>query len=571
MRAPAPILPSPRLSLLVAFTASLLMTTAVHAADVPAPSAIDAVTVFPQGAEVTRLAKVRLAPGEHTILITDLPPTAIGNSIRVEGKSSGQLAIGSVDTRRTFVQRAEVAQRAAERKGIELEIEKLGDEREMLNATIEGAQAQKKLFAELAGLPGKPVPVGMQSPQMPDWAQLAQLIGERTSGAQKVILETQAKIRDLDRRVEDLHKRLASIAPAQEERTEVKVAVNATGAQEADLTIRYQVANAGWTPFYDARLTTGTRAAAPKMQLVRRASIMQRTGEAWENVALVLSTTRPSQGSQAPDLQPMLIDLLDPAVVARGRLESNAPTAMAPPPPAPMARSMTAGAVAQDELKPKVAEAVSATIDANAFQALYGIPGRSTVAPTGEAKRVQIDATELDPTLTVRTVPKRDPKAFLYAKLTTPRTTAILAGQVALFRDGTYVGNGRVPQLAPGEEHELGFGQDDNVMVKYAVLEEKRGEKGIISTSKTEEKSFKITLKSLHQRPVGVRVIDQFPVSTNQDLKIETTAKTQPTGRDLDDKRGIVHWDFTLSPDEERLIEFGHKLTWPAAKQLTRS
>ena len=573
MRAPTPNLPMPALPILVAITASLLMTTAVQAADVPAPSAIDAVTVFPQGAEVTRLAKVRLQPGEHTILLTDLPPTAIGNSIRVEGKSSGQLAIGSVDTRRTFVQRAEVAQRAAERKGIEAEIEKLGDEREMLNATIEGAQAQKKLFAELAGLPGKPVPAGMQPPQMPDWSQLAQLIGERTSGAQKVILETQGKIRELDRRTEDLRKRLASIAPAQEERTEVKIAVNATGAQEADLTISYQVANAGWTPFYDARLTTGTRAAAPKMQLVRRAAIVQRTGEAWENVALVLSTTRPSQGSQAPDLQPMLVDLVDPAVL-RSRADSvgaaSAPAVMAPP--APMARQMSAGGAADEAAKPKtVAETVSATIDANAFQALYGIAGRSTVPPTGEAKRVQIDATDLDPTITVRTVPKRDAKAFLYAKLATPRTTAILAGQVSLFRDGTYVGNGRVPQLAPGEEHELGFGQDDNVIVKYAMLEEKRGEKGIISTSKTEEKTYKITLKSLHQRPVSVRVIDQFPVSTNQELKIETSSKVAPTGRDLDDKRGIVHWDFTLTPDEERLIEFGHKLTWPAAKQLTRS
>lgn len=563
-------------TVLAALTASLLMTTSAFAADISASSAIDAVVVFPQGAEVTRLAKVTVQPGEHTILLTDLPVTAIGNSIRVEGKSTGPLAIGSVDTRRTFVSRGEVEQRAAERKRLEAEIEKLGDEREVLNATIEGAQAQKKLFAELAASPGKPVPAGAQPAQMPDWNQLAQLIGERTVAAQKVILETTTKMRELDRKVEDLQKRLASIAPAQEERTELKVAVNASAAVETELTIRYQVANAGWTPLYDARLTTGTRTVAPKLQLARRASIQQRTGEAWENVTLSLSTTRPSQGSQAPDLQPMLVDLADPVV--RGRVDERmsggaAPSvaAAAPPPmPAPVARGMAADGAAKMRME-KPVEQINATIDANAFQAIYGIPGRSSVATTGEAKRVQIDATELDPTIVVRTVPKRDPKAFLYAKLTTPRTTAILAGQVALFRDGTYVGNGRLPQLAPGEEHELGFGQDDNMIVKYAVLEDKRGEKGILTSSKTEEKSFKITLKSLHQRPVAVRVIDQFPVSLNQELKIETTAKVQPTGRDLDDKRGIVFWDFSINPDEERLIEFGHRLTWPAAKNLTRS
>jgi uncharacterized protein (TIGR02231 family) len=558
-------------TVLAVITASLLMTTALTAAEVPAPSAIDAVTVFPQGAEVTRFAKVKLQPGEHTILITDLPPTAIGNSIRVEGKSTGGLAIGSVDTRRTFIQRGEIAERAAERKRLEGEIEKLNDERELLNATIEGANAQKKLFTELAGIPGKPVPAGMMSPQMPDWGQLGALIGDRTVAAQKVILETNQKIRDVDRKMEDLQKRLASIAPAQEERTEVKVAVNAGAAVEADLTIRYQVQNAGWTPLYDARLTTGTKAAPPKLQFVRRASIQQRTGEAWDNVAISLSTTRPSQGSQAPDLLPMLVDLLDPSAPNPRRMALES----APPPSAmaaPMAADAVAAGVAQGRAKMAAPiQQINATIDANAFQALYGIPGRSSVQTTGEAKRVQIDATDLDPTLVVRTVPKRDPKAFLYAKLTTPKTTAILAGAVSLFRDGTYVGNGRLPQLAPGEDHELGFGQDDNVMVKYAVLDEKRGEKGIITSSKTEEKTFKITVKSLHQRPVAVRVIDQFPVSNNQELKVETSAKVQPTGRDLDDKRGVVHWDFNINPDEERLIEFGHKLTWPAAKQLSRS
>ena len=225
--------------------------------------------------------------------------------------------------------------------------------------------------------------------------------------------------------------------------------------------------------------------------------------------------------------------------------------------------------MAEAVVKPKAVEMVQASIEGNAFQALYGIPGRHTVATSGEVKRVQIDQTDVDATLTVRTVPKRDPKAFLYAKLATPKTTAILAGNVALFRDGTFVGNGRFPQLSPGEDHELGFGQDDNVRVKYAVTDEKRGESGIISTSKTEAKSFKITVKSLHERPIQVRVIDQFPVAQNQDIKVETNSKVPPTGKDPDDKRGVVYWDASLAPDEERSFDFGYRITWPSAKQIT--
>jgi uncharacterized protein (TIGR02231 family) len=561
----------PLASSLIVLALSVFMSDA-FAADVAAASKVDAVTVFPSGAEVTRLSKVRLQPGEHTILLNDLPANADANSIRVEGKSLGDLAIGSVDTRRVFVPRAEVEASAVDRKKLETDLEQLNDEKNLLNAAIEAAQAQKKLIAQLTDLPGRPVPAGMQAPAQPDWAALAQLIGERTAAAQKIILDTQVKIREVDRKVVEVRKQISQLAAAPEQRTQVRVAVTATGALEADLTVRYQIGGAGWTPVYDARLTTGSKTAAPKLQLVRRATIVQQTGEIWENVALSLSTTRPTQGSQAPDLQPMLVDVIDPTVrrelgQATGQMMSRTMAPAPPATPAPIADLAAAGGLA--EAKPKVAQEIAATIEGNAFQAIYVIGGRNTVATNGEAKRVQIDTSELEPTLTARTVPKRDPKAFLYAKMSTPKTTAILAGQVALFRDGTYVGNGRFPQLAPGEDHELGFGQDDNIVVKYTVTDEKRSETGIISTSKNEAKSFKITTKSLHPRPMAVRVIDQFPVSLNQEIKVETNSKVPPTAKDPDDKRGLVYWDYTLAPDEERALEFGHRITWPAAKQIT--
>jgi uncharacterized protein (TIGR02231 family) len=193
------------------------------------------------------------------------------------------------------------------------------------------------------------------------------------------------------------------------------------------------------------------------------------------------------------------------------------------------------------------------------------------VPSTGEPKRVQIDTAELDPALMVRTVPKRDQKAYLYAKVTIARGSPILPGQVALFRDGTFVGNGKLPQLSPGEEYELGFGADDHVRVRHAVAEEKRSETGIISTSKTDLRNFRITLKNLHERAIPVAVIDQIPVSQNADIKIELIGKTAPSKRDLDDKRGILAWELKLEPDEERLVDFGYRVTWPAAKRVLYS
>lgn len=555
--------------LLIALCLLPAIAVGARAAEVKGTSRIDAVTVYPSGAEITRVGKVKVERGEHTLLFADLPANAVSSSIRVEGKATGKLEIGSVDTRSVSVPRADDAVAATERRRVEDAIEKLKDDKSALQASITAAETQKRLIDNLAQLPTRPAPANSAAAQQPDWGQLFGLIGERAAEVQKTILDTQVKMREVDRQVRDLEGKLASLAPTRQARTEVKVSVNAGAPLEADIVIRYQVRSASWTPFYDARLSTGTKAQVSKLQLVRRASIQQRTGEAWDNVALALSTARPAAGTSAPLLSAMIVDY-----------ESDTP----PPPPAPRAAPLSGGlrnapqaarSVNDEERTDRVAaevvaaEETRAKVEVQAFQAIYAIAGRVTVPETGETKRVQIDEMELDPALAVRAVPKREQKAYLYAKITVGRGTPLLPGQVSLFRDTTFVGNGNLPLLAPSEEHELGFGVDDAIRVRYAVTEEKRGETGIITSAKTDSRSYRISVKNLHERAIPLTVLDQIPVSQNADIKVELTGKTAPSRRDVDEKRGVLAWDATLAPDEERVIEFGYRTTWPAAKKVT--
>jgi uncharacterized protein (TIGR02231 family) len=554
------------LRLLIVLALAPGLAAAAQAADITATSRIDAVTVYPSGAEIVRLVNVKLGAGDSVILLTDLPARALANSIRVEGTAAGKFEIASVDSRRVFVPHTNEAVAASARKRLEDAIEKLKDEENTLQAAVQAAEAQKALIGNLAQLPSHPAPAGAAPPAQPDWSALFATIGDRFAEAQRLILATQVKIREIERKIKDLQGELAASAPAQEERTELKVFVAAAAPLDAELRVRYQIGGASWAPFYDARLTTGTKTEAPKLHLVRRASIQQRTGEAWENVILGLSTARPGAGTAAPELNPLLIDY-----------ESETP------PPRPTARAMARevspvappgghegdAAVRRGAATLQAAEEQRAAVELQAFQAIYNVSGRVSVPATGEAKRVQIDDMVLDPALMLRTVPKSNPKAFLYVKMTTARGTPILPGQVALFRDATFVGNGQLPLLSPGEEYELGFGVDDAVRVRYALLEEKRSESGLITSSKTETRSYRISVKNLHERAVPVAVIDQIPVSQNADIKVELVAKTQPTKRDPDDKRGLLVWELKLDPDEEKTIEFGSTVTWPAAKKIT--
>lgn len=558
---------------IVAFGA--LTMVPASAADLSVPSRVDAVTVFLSGAEVTRIAKVKVDKGEHVVTIVDIPAGAVAGSIRVEGTATGKLDIASVDTRRTYLTRADAQAADAERKALEDQIEALRDEKAAYDAQITAAETQRALIANLAQLPTRPAP-GTGTAGGEDWSRVLTIIGQGSGDAVRALVDAQVKARELERRIVDLENKLSLLAPAKSEQTEVKVYVTAASPLEADLTVRYQVAAASWTPLYDARLTSGSKTEPAALELARRAAITQRSGETWENAALKLSTARPSAGASAPELSIQTVDFepeLKPVPVAKvRRMDAQRKTArdedgvsgemadMAVAAAAPPAEAMVPEPVAVTQ--------VASTVATAPFEATYAVAGRVSVPGTGEAKRVMLSAEKLEPKLSCRTVPKLDPQAYLYAKLTVGKSTPILPGQVYLFRDGTFVGTGRMPLLAGGEEHDLGFGVDDQVKVRHAIVEETRGETGLISSSRTDVRNYRVTVKNMHERQIDLVVIDQIPVSRNQEIKVEYTGKAQPSKTDIDDKRGVMSFEGKLEPDEEKVLEYGYRIAWPGAKSI---
>ena len=546
------------------------------AGEIPTPSRVDAVTVFMSGAEVTRVGKIKLEKGEHTLVFSDVPPSAVPGSIRVEGKATGKLEIGSVDTRRTFLARADALAADAERRKLEDELDTLRDQKTSIEAQMLASETQKSLITNLALLPTRPTMAGSSGPSNEDWTKILSLINQGSIDAARGATDARVKIRETDHKIEDAMNKLKALAPAKSEQTEIKVHVDAAAPLEADLTVRYQVAEARWVPLYDARLQTGSKTLPPKLDLARRAAVSQRSGESWDNVALQLSTARPSAGASAPELQTQTVDF-EPdvpkpvpmaGVQMRRSLKSKANGARDDE---SLAMSDGAGltAAGPPEPQPEAVTVQEASVTAAPFEATFAVTGRVSVPGTGEDKRVVLLTEQFEPALSVRTVPKSNPKAYLYAKIALSKGTPLLPGQVYLFRDGTFVGLGSLPLLSPGEDHDLGFGTDDQVKIRHAVVDEKRGETGLISSVHTDSRNFRIIVKNMHERPMMVTVVDQVPVSQNLDIKVEYVGKMQPTKQNIDDKRGVMSFEQKLEADEEKVIDYGYRISWPGAKSIT--
>jgi uncharacterized protein (TIGR02231 family) len=539
---------------LIVFTTLAAMQA--KAADVDATSAVDAVTVYPDGASVTRAITADIASGDNTLVIKDFPLTLDPSSLRVEGEAGARLTIGAIDTRQPR------AAPPVDLPELDKRIEALKDERANLQGAIAAATARRKFAVRFAET--SPAGIGDKGEARPiaEWRVAFAAVAEEVASADSAIRDAQRKQRDIDREIARLESDRAIKPP---NKLEVRIDLAAPAATKATLRVTYAVRAARWTPLYDARLDTGAKDRKPALELVRRAEITQTTGEDWSDVALSVSTVRSARGGNAPELNSLIVQY--------------------PSPPRPAPASVAVEDLRQDShsramsnhsrAMSKVAEATAekadeqqAVAEVGGFQVVFKIPGRVSLGASEGAKSLRVFTATIAPDLAVRSVPLIDPTAFLEASFKQAEDAPLLPGQIALYRDGVFIGRGQMAAASKDETVRLGFGPDDKVKVERSVVKRNEGSAGLIlTTSKTDERAFKTVIRNGHDFPIRIAIEDQLPVSENEDIQVEMLpSTTPPTTTNLRDKRGVLEWAFEAKPGEVRDIAFAWRIRWPKDK-----
>jgi uncharacterized protein (TIGR02231 family) len=384
------------------------------AADLDVTSAVDAVTVYPDGASVTRVIALDLPAGDTTLVAKDFPLTLDASSLRVEGEGGVKLTIGAIDARPPRpappVNLSEIDKR----------IEGLKDERANLQGAIDAAGARRKFAERFAE--ASPAGLGEKGEARPltEWRTAFAAVGEEVASADTAIREAQRKQREIDREIARLEQDRAVKPP---NKLEVRIEMASAAATKATLRVTYAVRNARWAPLYDARLDTGAKDRKPALELVRRAEITQNTGEDWSNVSLGVSTVRTARGGSAPELNSLIVQYPQPPrpLAAGSASDMARPRAMqeaAAPPAAAESR--------------KVAEEQQATVEVSGFQVTFKIPGRVSVGANEGSKSLRIASAAIAPDLLVRAVPVINPTAFLEASFKQAEDAPLLPGRVSI-------------------------------------------------------------------------------------------------------------------------------------------
>jgi uncharacterized protein (TIGR02231 family) len=180
-------------SLLSAILAGAM--TSASAATIEAASIIDSVTVYPDGATVTRILKVNVPGGDHVVLAKDFPLTLDPASLRVEGEGASRVTIGSIDARQPAPKPVEAEPEREKR------IQALEDERTALENRIEAANVRRNFVRRFAS--DAPLGLGEESNARPlsEWREAFKASEDEINQADEIIRSLTVKKREIDARI----------------------------------------------------------------------------------------------------------------------------------------------------------------------------------------------------------------------------------------------------------------------------------------------------------------------------------------------------------------------------------
>ena len=329
----------------------------------------------------------------------------------------------------------------------------------------------------------------------------------------------------------------------------------------SQIRLTYLVSGASWQPAYDVRIS-------PDMTGVNVNSmgqVQQRTGEDWNQVKLVLSTSMPQIGLNPPDVPLQFVesnfypstDSGDLSVL--GYVEREGETA----------------SKSRDFLLQEKSVAFDAAPMAEAID--YGIttqfllPGKVDVAKNNEAHRFSIRTLPLEVEPERYIVPSQSEHAYLRAEVKHVGDSVLLAGMAKIFLGPDYLGESNFPLLRQNDSTMLNLGIDPNLEVGYATLEDFRDDPGsfsLLSTSTiTRRYRASLRLSPAAQSKIIVVVEEGLPRSDSDGVEVEI-GELVPSVIDTDEavakqvEQGLYRWSFVLHPGETKAVRWGYELSF---------
>jgi len=580
-------------------------------------------TVYFSGAELTHTVNVSLRQGENSLTIEGLTPNIDVNSLKINVNNSVMVAASefttdyltekkssdyikklkdSIDNYNVMIARLASAIKI---NTSSLELLKKGVENNLSNKT-EGSTSMVKKHLTTAEI-----------------TQNLDYYNNKAAALEKSIYDDNLKKTELSQKLTNLQ---AQLRQEQGKKGVFNGILNlnlvASYATNATVTVSYFTSQARWVPFYDMVVTD----ASKPVNLKGRSKVSQNTGIDWNNVNITLSTATPSKTKDAPVFDTWFLDFVYNNYGYYGGMNkkvSNTITYAA-------TESKDAIALEESAVSNVKARAVRSVSDAQqilyvvdgvpydgdisdispnsiasttvlkdaAATAMYGSRGAGgvvlittkkmedyiaveekniameykidlpyTIPGNGKEQIINLKDYNLSPEYKFYAAPKLDQNAFLVADFKDWEKLNILSGLANITYDGTYVGQTYLNTSQTNNVMSVTLGSDKRISVKREKLTDFSQVKILGSDTKV-TLAYKITVKNNQNKAVKFTLKEQYPISSQKEIKVELLDKetTKPTYNKED--IGVVTWDFDLAAGESREFRIAYSVKYPKDKKI---
>ncbi len=191
-------------------------------------------------------------------------------------------------------------------------------------------------------------------------------------------------------------------------------------------------------------------------------------------------------------------------------------------------------------------------------------------APSGSSStRVPLSKMSSQAALFYETTPAIEESAYVKAKLTAISDLPLLGGPAKIFWGGHFRADAQLDTIFSGEAVELPFGVDEQVKIKRELLSEQRKE-GMLQQEEITDYKSRIEIVNHKSHSITIRVIEQLPISRNEEIKIEQQSTSHPLAQ-KPDREGILFWELSLKPGEKQILELEYSIAHPKGWQLRGS
>ncbi|WP_143000558.1 mucoidy inhibitor MuiA family protein [Pelistega sp. MC2] len=511
-------------------------------------SHIQEVIVYPEQAYLTRQAKIHLPVGEHRLVFSNLSEQVESQSLQFKANGSAPLTLIGV-----------------EEQQIEKDKIKIESLEKIKTRLKEAEQAKQKVIDQIRVLDGQlelisQLQKNIASSERPFNLEEVKQVQQFSRQSQAQLLEEQLglsdKLSEQDKLIAEINNELEKEKEKQFGRNK-QVVVRVRASKEGDYTLGLNYINYGvsWVPSYQLFFDSN----AKKIQLKYTANITQNTNEDWENVNVKLSTGRPVQVGEVPEVSPWFIDYYQPPMRTK-RMVTNKGIAGSQA----MEATVMAAAPAQEEAAGVVSDA--AIVQDNQLAVTFEIKHKINLLSKEESQAIEMQTSNQDVEVVYAYYPQQQDKVLVTVKGENKSEYPLLAGELQTYFDGQFVGQGSLPTIYTGQKFTQLVGEDQKVVVKKSPLKRLEETSGVINKTKKLKFVEEVTLTNSHPEAIELVINERIPSSRQKDIIVTLQS---PNSNDIKmDQFGRYQQTIKLGPKVDQVVKKEFTIEYPADKNI---